>query len=229
MLTRVLLASLAVVAQLPALPPGSSCPVQFIPLETGTSYGDSSGRWWPAKAIGEWRGHGWLGWVHGGDALLPVAVEVRERRPGDGEDMEASIEAIPGVDFLVRCVPALGQQAIRALEVVNHSLSRGEPFPLALGSRTYELRLEASRDDLFDARVVLREGTRRQVLYDAGGFADESHYDVVWAGDLDADGRLDLVTNFSRKYSDHPYALLLSSAAAGDGLVGEVAVFETGD
>lgn len=207
----------------------STCAPQFVPLQTARTYGSSQDPWWPAEAIGGWRGDGWLGWVRDGDALLPVALQVRERRPRDGEEVEVSIEATPRVDFLVRCVPALGQQGIRGLEVVNHRLSRGAPFPLVLGSWTYELRLEASRDDLFDARVVLHDGTRRQVLYDAGGFADDSHYDVVWAGDLDADGRLDLVTNFSRKYSVHPYRLLLSSAALSEDLVGEAAQFDTGD
>ncbi len=76
---------------------------------------------------------------------------------------------------------------------------------------------------------MLHEGAREQILYDAGGFADDPHFYVVWAGDLDGDARLDLVTNFSRKYSVYPYTLLLSSAASADGLLGGVAVFETSD
>jgi hypothetical protein len=35
--------------------------------------------------------------------------------------------------------------------------------------------------------------------------------------------------NLSRKYSLHPYRLLLSSMASGTDLVGDAAVFETGD
>jgi hypothetical protein len=61
------------------------------------------------------------------------------------------------------------------------------------------------------------------------GFVDEPHFDVPWAGDLDGDGKLDLVVNLSRKYSLHPYRLLLSSMAAVGELVGEAAAFETGD
>ena len=64
-----------------------------------------------------------------------------------------------------------------------------------------------------DSKVVLSFGTRSQVLYSADGIADDPHYDVVWAGDLDADGKLDLVVNLHQKYSWHPYTLLLSSRA----------------
>ena len=41
--------------------------------------------------------------------------------------------------------------------------------------------------------------------------------------------RLDLVVNLSRKYSIHPHRLLLSTKATTSELVGEAAVFETGD
>ncbi len=107
----------------------SPCAPQFVPLQTGSTYGDSDERWWPADALGEWRGSGWLGWVHDGDGVLPVALQVRERRSRDAEEVEVTIDATPRVDFLVRCVPGLAQQAMRALAVVNHSLSRGNPLP----------------------------------------------------------------------------------------------------
>jgi hypothetical protein len=66
-------------------------------------------------------------------------------------------------------------------------------------------------------------------LYSADGFADDPHYFVEWAGDLDRDGKLDLVVNLSRKYSLHPYRLLLSSKSKATQLVGEAAVFLTGN
>ena len=77
--------------------------------------------------------------------------------------------------------------------------------------------------------MILTDGQQTQVLYSADGFTDEPHYDVVWAGDLDRDGRLDLVVNLHRKYSCHPYRLLLSSFASNGQLVGDAALFETGD
>ena len=75
--------------------------------------------------------------------------------------------------------------------------------------------------------MVLSEGDRRQVLYSTDGFADEPHFEIEWAGDLDGDGELDLVANLSRKYSWHPHCLLLSSMASEHELVGQAACFET--
>ena len=78
-------------------------------------------------------------------------------------------------------------------------------------------------------RESCSEGGRRQVLYSAEGFVDEPHYEVVWAGDLDRDGQLDLIVNLHRKYSWHPYRLLLSSLRSNGQLVGDAALFQTGD
>src|SRR5262245_65556102 len=75
-----------------------------------------------------------------------------------------------------------------------------------------------SRSDLGD------NGGRRQKLFDAAGpgttndpalvvSCDEPHFTVHWAGDLDRDGRLDMLVTFSHKYSYHPRQLLLSSGA----------------
>jgi hypothetical protein len=91
------------------------------------------------------------------------------------------------------------------------------------------VRLESSDPQLCDAVVWLELGGRAQRLYwpeEATFSCDEPHFDVAWAGDLDRDGRLDLVVSFSSKYSHHPRRLLLSSAAGPDQLVGSVALFE---
>ena len=90
-------------------------------------------------------------------------------------------------------------------------------------------RLDRFSDQITDARVVLSHGAARQVLYSTDGFVDEPHFYVEWAGDLDRDGRLDLVVNLSNKYSVHPHRLLLSTRAKKSELVGEAAVLVTGD
>jgi hypothetical protein len=76
-------------------------------------------------------------------------------------------------------------------------------------------------------KVVLTDGRQTQVLYSADGFVDDPHFYIEWAGDLDGDGKLDLVVNLSRKYSVHPHRLLLSSKASPTELVREVAAFLT--
>jgi hypothetical protein len=132
------------------------------------------------------------------------------------------------VSFAVRCLPAVRAGRMESAPVVNHELASG-PLEIAVGKRRYTVRLERVRENPADARVVLSDGRTRQVLYSTHGDVDEPHFYVEWAGDLDRDGRLDLVVNLSRQYGVHPHRLLLSTRAKKSELVGEAAVFETGN
>ncbi len=100
-----------------------------------------------------------------------------------------------------------------------------------LGQRLYTIRLLASEPDHCDAVVALTSGADTQRLFDIKNpplpFAcDDPHFRIHWAGDLDRDGRLDLLVTFSEKYSYHPRQLFLSSAAKGRNLVAEVARYD---
>lgn len=88
-----------------------------------------------------------------------------------------------------------------------------------------------------DAVITLTQGGRRQKLFDAAGpgttndpalvvSCDEPHFTVHWAGDLERDGRLDMLVTFSKKYSYYPRQLFLSSGARSDELVTEVARYD---
>ena len=208
----------------------TSCKPQFAPLQTATSSGSERNIWRKEEA-GSWGGTGWLGWRHEGDMLQPVRFVVRDR-PKDSpqqEEEEVTVESLPEVTFAVRCIPGLRAGQIHNAGVSNHDLHYDGPLDLSLGKLRYELRVEAKDPYLADARVILAHAGRTQVLYSADGFSDEPHFQMIWAGDLDRDGKLDLVVNLHRKYSWHPYRLMLSTKARGKDLVGEAAVFETGD
>jgi hypothetical protein len=221
-----LVLALALAANTPQAP----CAPQFAPLTTGSYSGSSSAPLWPKALAGAWRGEGWLGWNFDSTTLQSIRLVVRPQpRAAPGDEDEVTVESQPEVTFAVRCVPGLSAGSMQSLDVMNESLAPDRPLTLSLSARRYGLRVQASRSDLADARVVLTDGRRTQVLYSADGVADEPHFDVVWAGDLDRDGQLDLIVNLSRKYSVHPYRLLLSSKAAPNQLVGEAAVFTTSD
>jgi hypothetical protein len=143
--------------------------------------------------------------------------------------LEVSVESIPKVTFAVGCIPGLRAGKIQSAGVANHDLHYNGPLDFSLGGLRYELRVVAKDPSLADAGVILAHGGRTQMLYSADGFADDPHFTIIWAGDLDRDGKLDLVVNLHRKYSWHPYRLLLSTKALGNHLVGEAAVFVTGD
>ena len=212
-------------------PAPTSCKPQFAPLQTATTSGSERNIWRKEEA-GSWGGSGWLGWRDEGDMLQPVRFVVRDR-PKDKDypeqEEEVTVESFPEITFAVRCIPGLRAGQIRNAGVLNHDLQYNGPLDLSLGRLRYELRVEAKDPSLADATVILAHAGRTQVLYSADGFADEPHFEVIWAGDLDRDGKLDLVVNLHRKYSWHPYRLLLSTKALGKDFVGEAAVFETGD
>lgn len=210
-------------------PAQKDCKAQFAPLATGSHSGDSRVPFWRRSEAGEWGGPGWLGWTSEGDRLAAVQMTVRDRPKDSAADDDVTVISAPTVRYAVRCIPRLSAGPIRSLNLAKRDLDHEGPLSLSVGSRRYDLRLQSTRDDRADAQVVLTDGRTTQVLYSADGFTDEPHYFIEWAGDLDRDGRLDLVVNLSRKYSWHPYRLLLSSAAAPGQLVADVALFETGD
>lgn len=210
--------------------PRADCRPQFAPLDTGTHSGASTLSFWRKEEAGEWDGEGWLGWNPKGDLLQPVRLIVLDRpQDHDDDEDEVSVESVPDVTFAIRCVSNLRAGPIRAARVISRSFEPGKPLKVSLGRRQYELRLDATRQDLSDAQVVLTDGRRTQILYATGGFVDDPHFDIVWAGDLDGDGRLDLIVNLNKKYSVHPYRLLLSTSAAAGQLVGDAALFVTMD
>ena len=208
------------------------CKPQFAPLTTGASSGASHLDQWRKSEAGFWAGKDWNGWTYDSTRLVPVELIVRPLPDKDKiyDEDRVTVEWRPKeLSFAVRCMPTVRPGRIESAPVVNHELAFRGPVEIALGKRRYTVRLERSPADSADARVVLSHGTVSQALYSTDGFVDDPHFYVEWAGDLDRDGRLDLVVNLSRKYSIHPHRLLLSTKAKGSELVGEAAVFETGD
>jgi len=144
----------------------------------------------------------------------------------------------PGADLLLSGVPGLSPGPVTTLgQSVDFGGERRDTA-FGLSSRQYRIRLDAKEPNYCDAVIVLTQGGRSQKLFDAADpgvtkdpalvvSCDEPHFTIHWAGDLDRDGRLDMLVTFSRKYSYHPRQLLLSSRAGPGGLVAEVARYDT--
>ena len=58
---------------------------------------------------------------------------------------------------------------------------------------------------------------------------DDPHFSLEWAGDLDQDGKPDLIMTLTQKYSSLPTILFLSSKASAGDLVGRAAEYRLGD
>ena len=183
----------------------------------------------------------WLGlYVTGSGPEKPSQLrEVRldwKRMPDDPPHTLHLATATPaGARLLVRGVPGVSAGRATTLDE-NFSLTPNmRTAELRLGDRTYVLELETSRHDLCDAVVTLASAGERQTLFDMKVASpddvgcDDPHFEVHWTGDIDRDDKLDLLVNFSRKYSLHPRQLLLSSIARQGQLVGEAARYERSD
>jgi hypothetical protein len=135
----------------------------------------------------------------------------------------------PDALILIAAVPAL---VPGAAVTVARNLSLGpesRQVVLMLGSQQAVVSWKSAVGDGCDAEITFSIAGRTQTLFrmdPASPIAcDEPHFSIDWAGDLDRDGRLDLIATFSRKYSMHPRRLLLSSAAAPGTLVAEIALY----
>jgi hypothetical protein len=171
----------------------------------------------------------WLGLYAGseGSGLKAAKVFSESRREGSQTTFRV-VSNPPGAVALFSQVPGLSAGPVvttaRDLDIGSES----REVTLKLASRVYTLRLLSSRDDLCDAVIVLGAGDVAQKLFQSRSdeelSCDEPHFRIHWAGDLDRDGRLDVLATFSQKYSFYPRKLFLSSAAGNGTLVFEVAV-----
>jgi hypothetical protein len=173
----------------------------------------------------------WLGLTIAGDRSAVGRFDVRWTGTVLFGDSVFTLVVTPSVPhLLVADVPNVAIGPATTVVEFEESLSSDQRMlDIVLADRAYRLELGGVDPMYCDATVTLSDGRLTQTLYvpDYTVFScDEPHFSVQWAGDLDGDGRLDLVATFSPKYSWYPRHLYLSSAAPAGMLVGLVAVLE---
>lgn len=158
-------------------------------------------------------------------SLRPTDITVKADREMKTVEVDSTP---PGAVLVMHGIPQLtGGSVKRAVWNRDESLLRtGDRIAFTLGRDRYTITLHASDTYLKDARVVLEKAGVSQTLFSHEGEGDEPHFEILWAGDLDRDGRLDLVMTMSPKYSYYPRTILLSSAAHPGELVHEVALWQ---
>jgi hypothetical protein len=178
-------------------------------------------------------GRTWLALMPPGSRL--DAVRPRWNATTSFEDSVFTLAFDPPIDpsslplLMLADVPGVVAGVATTVMEYEQSLEAGAPSEISLGPRAYRLELRSADPMRCDATVTLSDGRTAQTLYVPDGQpfdCDEPHFSVQWAGDLDGDGRLDLVTTFSPKYSWYPRRLYLSSAAASGEVVGLVALLD---
>ena len=115
------------------------------------------------------------------------------------------------------------------------TLGESSALTLNLGEQSYVLKVTGSEDTAKcpdqslprNARLVLVNGEFKQVLYSLQDCGSDPSWSLVWAGDLDRDGKLDLYVNVTQHYNSSERKLFLSSQASEGQLVKEAAEFVT--
>jgi hypothetical protein len=216
--------------------PGNNAPAQerapqISLVETGEFHGDEVS----AKS-----GERWLGLfpTAGGFTLLPTTLKVEavhdsvvDQNPRIKTGKKVSVSHTRQPVFLLRGAGMLSRGAIPAVFSGRENLGNGEVVNLNLGNNDYQLRVisdePAPADYLMqNSRLLLTAGAESQVLFSVAEHADAS-WTLLWAGDLDGDGRLDLYMDLNTHYNSTQRRLFLSTRASRGELVKEVAEFST--
>ena len=207
-------------------------------LETGDFHGDE---------VSARTGEKWLGlYISGNHSLLlncRLQVEMVHDEIGDEPEEKTGkkVSVDPPLEpiFLVRRAKMLREGPVETVfaEKPNYerSLERIPPLELKLAQTSYVLKVVGSDDgakcseDSFpkNAQLVLAAGDSSQALYSLEGCGNEPYWYLLWAGDLDRDGKLDLYVSVTYHYNVSQRKLFLSSQASKGKLVKEVAEFAT--
>lgn len=208
-------------------------------LETGEFHGDE---------VTARTGERWLG-LHvtdQGSLLLRYRITVEpvydsivddgtEQKTGKKVSVDLPLEPL----FLVKKANMLSDGRVTTVfeEDANYqkTLEKVSPLSLKLAEISYVLKVVGSKDGAKcaehafprKAKLTLVSGEAEQVLYSLEECGNEPYWYLLWAGDIDLDGKLDLYVSVSQHYNVSERKLFLSSSATEGQLVKEVAEFVT--
>jgi hypothetical protein len=209
---------------------GQAASRRFRILETGVFHGQDVDLAQPAA---------WVGIYCKEDTCVAQPTTLRSTRVPDpvGDDAPESPTAtsieVSTHDqplFLVRGISA-SRRPLPTFFVGARSMVSGDQFDVATAGTKYALRVEGEKLEQNElpqgSRLILSNGSSRQVLFSVPKNSNDPHISVLWVGDLDGDGKPDLYLDASWHYNLAHKVLWLSSLAKRGEMVGQAAVFET--
>ncbi|VWB41558.1 hypothetical protein BLA23254_01851 [Burkholderia lata] len=162
-------------------------------------------------------GDGWLGLAPDGHRwkLAPARIRLEPAQP-DGEVVDVTSDVKNAV-ALLRC-KSLRQGRVDAANLAFPNGGRviepgPEPLRFAFHGRRYALRYTAS------GGVIADGDGKRSVLYDFSGSTPPFRVILIWAGDLDRDGRPDFLMEFESDFGAN-FCLFTSGSAKENELTG---------
>ena len=135
--------------------------------------------------------------------------------------------------FLVKEVSSLRAGKVATSANFNRErLEIEQTLKLNVGDKHSTLTVNGKKKDQewrSGYNIVLESGGTKQVVYERKEISDSSFPSLLWAGDLDGDGKIDLIMDVTSNYNVRDLALFLSSKAKQGKLVEKVAThFSTG-
>lgn len=187
-------------------------------------------------------GERWLGLVQNGAEsswkFFPVEVQAVKDPLLDEEGGKTGTEVkVLGGEplFLVRGADQLAGKKVKTARFSPLGPMIADQDPIQLScldcKGVLKLRLidvkRGDGDTGRTSRLVLEGEGISQTLYEWPEGFDDQHCELIWAGDLNGDGKIDLFMNLSDHYNVQQMTLLLSSKGQRESLVERVAVFRT--
>lgn len=187
-------------------------------------------------------GETWLGLFKKGNnySLLPTEIRVKRtskyvNKKGEGIDEKGKDISVTGKDqplFLLQKADFLESGKVVNINEQAAKKNEGEykfDYKFNLSSGTYKLFAKNnSGENKYNgvSKLALSDGKIEQIIYSQKK-CDDCSWDLIWSGDLDDDGKLDLFLNLSNHYNVRQLRLFLSSEAEKDNLVKEIANFRS--
>jgi len=213
----------------------NACPPEARLLEVGEFHAEeveaNTGEKWLGLHISDGKSM-LLGYQLTVEAVHDVVVDEPDQKTGKKVSVDLPLQPILLID-------AQGLSAGPVETVFRGSnekaLEAASPLILKLGDTTYELKVIGSEDGgkcsegglPTDAHLVLTSRESTQVLYTLDECGNDPAWHLLWAGDLDKDGKLDLYVSVNQHYNVAEKKLFLSSVVGEGRLVEQVAQFVT--
>jgi hypothetical protein len=200
-------------------------------IATGEFHGDEI----TAKSGERWLG---LFQTSSGFALLPATLKVElvrdeivDENPNAKTGKKVTTNRASQPVFLIKGADFLRRGAVNAVFTDSKKLGNGESVELNMGGRSYQLKVVSDNPTpdtnvLSNSKLIFSTGAESQVIFSVEELNDGG-WSLLWAGDLDGDGQLDLFMDLHNHYNASERRLFLSSQASGGNLVKEVAQFIT--
>lgn len=156
----------------------------------------------------------------------PIADEKPEQKTGK----KVSIVGMGEPIVLVRGIAGLKAGRVPGNDLKKEHLPVGETQKLKVGARVANLIVTGKKKDqeiTNDYRIVLESGGVKQELYKREELGSDGFPSLLWSGDLDGDGKVDLIMDMHDHYNVRRVTLLLSGKAKPGKLIEQVAFIES--